>query len=76
MQSEPYDLASLRVPKYTQPLLQKLVSGDNIPASELPAGEDLSRARGKARGWERVGKVLEGERRKMAARKAAGGGGL
>ncbi|CAO1620332.1 unnamed protein product [Parajaminaea phylloscopi] len=76
--SEPYDLASLRVPKYSQQVLQKLVAGDEeqVASSELPAGEDISRARGKARSWERVGKVLEGERRKMAAKRAASGGGL
>lgn len=76
-QSEPYDLSTLSVPKYSHPLLQRLASGDeSVTPADLPAGEDLSRAKAKARSWERVGKVLEGERKRAAARRAVKGGGL
>ncbi|CAO1618457.1 unnamed protein product [Jaminaea pallidilutea] len=74
--SDPYDATALRVPKYSADLLRKLAAGDDVAASDLPTGDDVPTARGKARSWERVGKVLEGERRKMAARRAAQGGGL
>lgn len=77
--SEPYDVASLRVPKYTSTLLEKLVddsTSDDALTAELPSGESLSAARGKARSWQRVGRVLDGERRKIAARRAAAGQGL
>lgn len=81
LQSEPYDLSSLRVPKYTPELLEKLTSDDGSTTDEkltaqLPTGETLTTAKGKARSWQRVGRVLEGERRKIAARRAAAGQGV
>ncbi|PWN29684.1 hypothetical protein BDZ90DRAFT_273584 [Jaminaea rosea] len=77
MLAEPYDLPSLRVPRYSQSLLERLAADDEkISQADLPQGEDVSRAKAKARSWERVCKVLEGERRRAAARRAAQGGGL
>ncbi|CAO1613257.1 unnamed protein product [Sympodiomycopsis kandeliae] len=73
--SEPYDVDSLRVPKYTTDLLQKLTSDlssseESEVVKQLPGGDSLTTAKGKARSWQRVGRVLEGERRKIAARRA------
>lgn len=63
MQSpEGYDTAS--VPGYTLPTLQALASGKQVPG--VP--ED---GKSKATRWERVTKVLEGERRKISAKAAA-----
>jgi len=73
LKSEPYEKESLRVPKFSLDLLRKLVDPSNpsITSKDLPEGETTTSAKGKARSWERVSRVLEGERRKLAERKKA-----
>ncbi|KAJ1027482.1 hypothetical protein NDA18_003488 [Ustilago nuda] len=55
-----YDPASTNVPGYTQEQLQSFIHGTN--KGPIPEG-----AQSKANSWNRVTKVLQGERRKMKA---------
>ncbi|GAK63417.1 uncharacterized protein PAN0_003c1621 [Moesziomyces antarcticus] len=55
-----YDAASTNVPGFTQDQLQSYIDGTNT--SPAPDG-----AQSKANSWQRVTKVLQGERRKMNA---------
>ncbi|SPO23060.1 uncharacterized protein UTRI_01738 [Ustilago trichophora] len=55
-----YDPASTNVPGYTQEQLQSFIDGSNT--GPVPEG-----AQSKANSWQRVTKVLQGERRKMNA---------
>lgn len=71
-QSEPYDPSALRVPKYSPALLDKLLdSSSQVTPGELPDKESVTTAKGKARSWERVRRVLEGERKKIEERRIA-----
>ncbi|PWZ00683.1 hypothetical protein BCV70DRAFT_237030 [Testicularia cyperi] len=61
-----YDPASTNVPSFTQDQLRSFIDGTHT--GPVPEG-----AQSKANSWNRVTKVLEGERRKIVASQAAAG---